>query len=123
MPAGKYHFNAANESYVEQGASFDAVVTWFDGDDPIDLTGWTARMQVRQAITSPTTLAELTTENGKLTLGGALGTVTLAVDADETETYEWTNPAYYDLELEETATGRVVRLIEGTIELDPEVTR
>lgn len=44
MPAGKHNF------ICEMGATFSRTVTWTDADGtPINLTDYTARMQVRQA--------------------------------------------------------------------------
>ncbi len=123
MPAATYDFSIANASHIEQGATFDVTLTWLDdADAPIDLTGYTARMQIRQTIGAVTTLAELTTENDKIVLGDEDGTIRLLLADEETEDYVWTNPAVYDLELVSPA-GVVTRLFKGKVELDPEVTR
>jgi hypothetical protein len=123
MPAGIYHFSVANESQVEQGATFEAVLTWKNDDEtPVDLTGYTARMQIRQTINDPTTEAELTTENGRIELGGVDGTITLMIPADVTEDFAWNDPAVYDLELI-SGTGKVTRVLKGNVELDEEVTK
>lgn len=99
--------------------------------DPINLTGFIARMQIRPSIDSTTVLLELTTENGGITLGGAAGTIDLLADADATALLDFSpsTPAalaagagVYDLELE-AADGEVTRLLQGNVVLDPEVTR
>lgn len=116
MAAGKYDF------YIEQGATFNRTVVWKDSnEDPVNLTGYTARMQVRKAVTSPTTILDLTTENSKIALGGALGTITLTLAPTDTETLE-TFCGVYDLELQ-SASGFVTRLLEGQITISREVTR
>jgi hypothetical protein len=43
----------------------------------INLTGYTARMQVRSTLESAEALIELTTANGRIALGGSAGTITL----------------------------------------------
>ncbi len=52
---------------------------------PFDLTGYTARMDIRCGPAKTDLLIKsLTTENGGITLGGALGTITLFISGDET---------------------------------------
>ena len=92
----------------------------------LDLTGYTARMDIRQQTdvspTSPgTPIAQLTTANTKLVLGGAAGTVTWNVSATETAT--WAPGSYaYDLELV-SGTGVVHKQMRGLVVVLAEVTR
>jgi hypothetical protein len=105
----------------DQGATFTRVFTWEDGAGiPIDVTSYTARMQVRATVDSASTLLSLTTENGGIALGGAAGTVT--VTATATQTAAVAAGCYvYDIEL---ITGAVVtRLVQGQFTVDAEVTR
>lgn len=88
---------------------------------PVDLTGFTARMQIRESLESTTTLEELTTENGGITLGAAAGTVALLISATDTAALDFST-AVYDLELISGA-GIVTRLLYGDITLAEEVTR
>jgi len=106
---------------IEQGATFQMVVTWEYNDTPIDLTGYTARMQVRRTHKSTTALLDFTTENGAITLGGALGTITVVGAATLTDDVP-AKPCVYDLELVSSG-GIVTRLIEGAATITPEVTR
>jgi hypothetical protein len=72
--------------YIEQGATFAYTITWRDSDDElVDLDGYTARMQLRstEEAADPAALS-LTTENSRIALGGAAGTIVLTVDADDT---------------------------------------
>ena len=72
MTAGLHNFKA------EEGADFIRTLTWTDDADAlIDLTGYTARMQVRREIDDSATLLELTTANSRITLGGTAGTIAL----------------------------------------------
>jgi hypothetical protein len=67
---------------IEQGATFDPVMTWKDENGvAINLTGYTARMQIREDVDSATTLHESTTENSEIVLGGIAGTITFAISA------------------------------------------
>jgi len=107
---------------INKGATFQLQLVWRDADtNPVNLTGYTARMQIRPTLASETILADLTTVNSKITLGGALGTIDLLLTATETAALEGTT-AVYDLELQD-ASGFVTRLVEGSVELRPEVTR
>lgn len=87
----------------------------------VDLTGYTARMQIRDSANGATVLTELTTVNGKITLGGAAGTVTLALTAAQTAALTWVW-GRYDLEMV-SAGGLVDRLLEGRVTVSGEVTR
>ncbi len=87
----------------------------------IDLTGATARMQVRLEKETPTTLADLTTENGGITLGGASGTVDLYLSDAATAAMGWES-GVWDLEIVHPS-GDVTRLAEGSIGVSKEVTR
>lgn len=105
---------------IYQGATFSRVVTWKDeNEDAVNLTGYTARMQIRQRLTGDTLIA-LTTENGRVALGGTDGTVTLTIAA--TDTADLTMGGVYDLELVSGA-GVVTRLLQGNVTLSKEVTR
>ena len=114
MTPGKYNM------ICPQGATFAKELTYTIDDEPVDLTTYTARMQVREKHTSQTAKVTLTTENGGITLGGDEGTINLYI-ADETTSQINAKEYVYDLEL--TAGGEVYRLIEGKFIVTPEVTR
>lgn len=108
---------------IEQGATFEKVITWKAGTPavPVDLTGCTALMHVRAEIADLTPLIVLSTENGGIVLGGVLGTVTLRITADATAALNWTT-GVYDLEVIYPDT-RVRRLLAGAVSVSREVTR
>jgi len=115
MPAGNYNITA------EQGSTFTRVLTWRDANDAlINLTGYTARMQVRTDYASSATALSLTTANGQITLGGALGTITLLVSATDMSAVS-AGSYVYDLEMVNGST--VTRLVQGTFTVNAEVTR
>ena len=115
MAAGAY------DLFIEQGATYDQTFTWNDGGgDPVNLTGYTTRMQIRNSVVAPTIAFDVA-DSGTITLGGAAGTIRVQIDA--TSTSEITAGSYvYDLELESGA-GVVTRLLQGAVTVDPEVTR
>jgi hypothetical protein len=112
-----------------QGASWDYTLTWTTTagsvTTPVDLTGYTARMQVRETQSSTATVLSLTSGTG-ITLGGTAGTILLEASATTTAGIATSinpqNQFVYDLELVSGA-GYVTRLVEGNFFIDPEVTR
>lgn len=117
MPAAKLKLS------IDQGATFTKTVTWKTGKPavPVDLTGCSARMQVREKIDSEDVLLSLSTMDGRITLGDAAGTVALRVEAEDTTDITW-KTGVYDLEIE-FADGTVRRLFGGSVSVSPEVTR
>lgn len=88
----------------------------------IDLTGFTARMHMRDTLEATTPFLTLTTENGGIALGGAAGTVDLLASAAATSSISATS-GVYDLELVAGDGVTVTRLLEGLVTISPEVTR
>jgi len=86
----------------------------------MNLEHFTARMQVRRTIESTTVMVELTTENGRIAIEGAIGRITLSMSDMVTAAIE--TSGVYDLEIVD-AGGDVSRLIQGNFTLAPEVTR
>lgn len=106
---------------ADQGATYSQVFTWKDSDgDPVSLVGWTGRMQVRTRVPTASTVLDITTGNGRMTLGGVAGTVTVTVSAADMAEV----PAggyFYDIEL---VNGSVVeRLVMGSFTVRGEVSR
>lgn len=108
--------------YVEQGATYQLDITWKQPDGtPVNLTGYTARMQFRRNKRATEILFSGTTSNGVITLGGAAGTISITIPAATTDDFSF-NCAVYDIELE-SGGGIVYRLVEGSVEVSKEVTR
>jgi hypothetical protein len=103
-----------------QGANFDYQLTWTVAGSAVNLTGYSARMQVRQYADSTATVFSFVNGTG-ITLGGTAGTITLAAVATATSPVE-TGQYVYDLELVSGA-GYVTRLVEGNFVVYAEVTR
>ncbi len=105
----------------EQGASFDEVVIWKNSAGvAINNTGYTARMQIRREPDS-SIIAELTTANNKIELGGANGEIQLVLSAAETAALA-AGDYLYDLELV-SAGGSVSRIVEGVFSVIREITK
>ncbi len=117
---------------IEIGASYSHGFTWLEpGPDPnnpadpagspIDLTGYTARMEIRSQITSDIVLLDLTTENNLLVITPLEGLTEIELTASDIgDITEFSG--VYDLELE-SDTGYIKRLTEGTVTFSQEVTR
>lgn len=116
MAAAQYDFE------IEQGATLLKPIVWRDSAGvAVNLTGYTAKMQVRKSASSDEVLLEMSTVNGKIQLTPATGAVTLVFSAATTAAFDWRR-GKYDLELT-SADGIVTRLIEGEITVSREITR
>ena len=90
-------------------------------NQPASLVGLTARMQLREKLTSTTVLHELTTTNGGVVFDNTLKTITLTIPAAATTLFNFTS-AVYALEFIE-ASGTVIPFAKGNVLLEREVTR
>ena len=109
---------------VYKGSTFVKIIQWKTGipQTPVNLTGCTARMQIRKAVNDTAVLDTLTTENGKLVIHEPLdGKFKIVIPADVSTAYTFTS-SVYDLEIIFTD-GTVTRVIEGCLTAAPEVTR
>ena len=115
MAAGTLDFT------IEQGATFNLLLTWKINGTAVNLTNYTARLAARVDVEDTEVILSLTTSNGGITLGGTLGTISL----DQTATQTTLLPAgtyVYDLELI-AGSGTVTRLVQGELLISAEVTR
>lgn len=115
MRPGKYNF------VCPQGATFSKQLSYLIDSRPVNLTGYTARMQVREKHQSTNAILDLTTENGGITIDSSCGAININVAASVTENIV-PKTYVYDLELS-SVDDFVVRLIEGQFTVTPEVTR
>ena len=128
MSAGRYSFT------IEQGATLDFELAYKDSNDnPIDLTGYQGRMQLRPSAGSDikyiTLSSSLADDGTGLNFSGSdglnpptSGTIGIFISANSSSQLDF-GEAIYDLEL---ATGSVypivTRLLEGQIQLSKNVT-
>ena len=128
MAAGKYSFA------IEQGATLNFELAYKDSNkNPIDLTGYQARMQIRPNKGSATTYLTLSSsmdnDGTGLNLSGSSGlnpptsgTIGVFISANSSSALNF-NEAVYDLEIVTGSVYPVVtRLIEGSVRLVKEVT-
>lgn len=89
---------------------------------PIDLTGYTARMQIKAKLADTVSILELTTDvNEGITIDVALSTITLTITAAQTALLTFKS-AVFSLEMVSSG-GIVTEIMSGTLTLDKEVTR
>ena len=89
-------------------------------NQPVPISGYTGRMQIREKVTSTTVLLELTTANGGVTFDSALKTITITIPASTTETLTFKSGVY---SLELVSGALVVPFLTGSVTLETEVTR
>ncbi len=107
---------------IEQGAEFLLELTWNDEDgDPIDITGWSAALMVRQNYADATPLVSISSATSAITLGGTAGTIAIDIPAATTATLT-SGVCGYDLKMTDP-TGKPLRLIQGSATISPAVTR
>ena len=111
---------ATTNLIIDQGATWNITFTYKNTDgNPINLTGYTAALQLRTSYDAASASLSLTSGSG-IVLGGTAGTI--AVTATATETGGLTAGEYvYDLEI--TSSSVVTRLVQGRITVTPQVTR
>lgn len=104
---------------VVQGATFDQTLTWKYNGSPVDLTGWSAHMQIRSA-PGGQLYSDLTDTGGEISLGGTAGTIRLVLAAAVTAAFTW-DSGYYDLMLTSPA-GAVTYLLAGSFTVQAAIT-
>jgi hypothetical protein len=116
MSAAIYNFT------LEQGTTTVKVITYADADgNPINITGYSARMQMRPSVGSQIKYLDLTSSPAVgIAINGPLGQITITISAATSATVP--TDGVYDLELVDGASA-VIRLLQGTITVSPEVTR
>ena len=116
MAAGFHHF------IIEQGATFQQTLTLKDSSDAvINLTGYTAEMDLRKNQDDSNEVITLTTENSRITMGGAAGTILLTISATDSAALS-VGDGVYDLEITDS-NGKVDRIMEGTYSIRGNVSR
>jgi hypothetical protein len=105
---------------IYQGATFRKSLVWKSDGVVVDLTGYTARMQIRESIDATDSLLDLTTENDRIVITEVEGKVELVISAADTAALSFVS-GVYDLEL--VSGTEVTRLCGGKVKLSREVTR
>ena len=76
MNPGRYNISVVN------GTTFTLAPQWLISNLPVNLTGYSADMQVRDV--SNNLIVELSTANGNIVLTPALGTITMTLTSTQT---------------------------------------
>jgi len=103
-----------------QGADYDKTFTATQDGTALNWSGYSARMQVREAADSTATLLSLTDGSG-ITLGGTAGTIAVAITNAQSAAVSAGSYAY-DLELISNGSA-VTRLLQGAFNVVGNVTR
>ena len=111
MSAGTYNF------ILEQGATFNRILTLKEDSGIMNLTGYSVASLMRSTHDSSTVVGTFT-----CTVSNAsAGQITMTMTASTTGAIE--EAIYvYDIEITNSA-GTVTRIMEGTVTVNPEVTR
>jgi hypothetical protein len=104
-----------------QGATFQKTVTIKIDETPLNLTGYSSRLQVRENYYSASTIVNLLSSGSGLTISGSAGVIDILI-ADEVTKNFTAGTFVYDLEIE-SLNGTVDRVLEGNFIITPEVTR
>jgi hypothetical protein len=104
--------NPSTGTYISGGVAYA----------PVNLTGYTAALQLRSLPNDPTAALTLTTANGGITITALTGTIAVSATATQTRAID-EGYYYYDLEITQTSTGIVTRVAQGQILVSAEITR
>ena len=116
MSAGLYN------ALIEQGEDFGITVFWKDdAGNSVDLTGFSAQMMIRQNYDDPYPLVTVSSPSSGIVLGGTAGTVAISIPVSVTSALP-SGCVVYDLKMTD-ANGLTYRLLQGSINIVPSVTR
>jgi hypothetical protein len=115
MTPGRYNFTCP------QGSTFQSTVTYKIDDVPVNLSGYSSRLQVRETHDASDYITYLTSNGNGLTMGGSAGTINIFIAASATALFI-DGDHVYDLELI-SPSNIINRLMEGRFNVTPEVTR
>lgn len=107
---------------IDQGATYTLALSYKDSaGTAINLTGYTAAMQLRKTVSSATASLSLSSPSAGIVITGATGLINITISSAQT-TGLLPDLYVYDLEITSGA-GVVTRLIEGSAVVSAEVTR
>jgi hypothetical protein len=104
-----------------QGSTFSKQITYKIDEVPVDLAGYSSRLQVRENYYSADPLLDLFSPYGGLDIVSASGIINMFVHASVTSDLP-PGTFVYDLEIESSG-GEVSRIIQGSFIVTPEVTK
>lgn len=105
---------------IIKGSVFTKTVYVKDVDkNPADLSGYTAKMQIRK---SNQLIVELSTANARIDITPLEGKITLSISSADTKAITNTGIAQYDLDLID-ASGETNTVMSGVVSIVEEVTQ
>lgn len=109
---------------IDQGADWFLNVNYDNPNGtPVNLAGYSSALQMRSYPDAPTAVLSLTSAaGGGITITAITGLVAIRATAAQTRAID-EGTYYYDLEITDTFTGVVTRLIQGQAVVSAEVTR
>ena len=111
MAAGTYNF------IVEQGATFNRILTVKENNSAMNLTGYSVASTMRSTHDSSTVVGTFACSISNASSGG----ITMSMTSSTSSAIE-EGIYVYDLEIT-SGTGTVTRLLQGEVTVNPEVTR
>lgn len=105
---------------IYQGKTVNFEIIW-GGSAPIDVTGFSAKLQARQAASSSAILAEFSNANSRISVGGADGKFTISMSATDSANLK-PCVGIYDFEITDVG-GNVYLVMSGKFQISAEVTR
>lgn len=109
-----------HDFYIDQGATFKRTITLRRNGVPVNLTGYSGRMQLRSFVTQEDPDLDLTTEDGGLSFTDLeAGKVLIHITA--TQSAALAGKYVYNLEI--LANGDVDRPLEGSVIMSPDANR
>lgn len=99
---------------IDQGADYTTSVDLTDDGSPLDLSTYTGAAQIRKYYTSTSKV------DFEVTISGSQ--VVLNLDANTSNNME-AGRYVYDVELTDSSTGKISRVLEGIVTITPGVTR
>ena len=118
--------------FITQGATFSYVINVQDARTaPLDLTTYSADLQIRQSYSNATVVEQLSIANGEITLGANQGSLLLTlpatrtanISANLTSGYPPKTTYVYDMTLTDTVSGIAYKVIYGQAIVYAQVTR
>jgi hypothetical protein len=105
---------------IDQGASFSSDITVKDANgNAFNLTGYTAEAKLAKGYASTRTRTTMTTT---ISNDPTSGVVSLSLTPAQTNALDAPERYVYDVEITQTSTGAITRVIEGIITVRPNVT-
>lgn len=111
---------------IAQGATYTRIFVWFAPSccpgtvgstlKPVDITGYTARLQIRPFVGSTTVLYDA---SSNIVLGGVHGSAYLTIPAATTAGFTWIS-GVWDLLLI-ASNGYSTRLLSGKVNVSPQI--